>query len=519
MKALFSKAHKSGADKKNEAPSTPPKNPSASTNTSNSPSSSIPITPTLATASVTSSPSSSPIRTPTNSMFPSVSEASSSPQQKTQSPLWKKLFQPEQTGTTSKRKDSFSSKHGLSPSALSTKDVFHFDFVEDGHAHSPRSSKNSNTIIQRHTNMDPSTTTPKDSIFNKYDYDEYGMVMDPMTCLMDKDDVFILSSKFGRIKSVGGANNQTPSQTLIEDCILIIGKLNIYRIEKDSSQTVELSEYEKEVEQEIMNNTKNLMKLAREEEMKRLGLSVDQQLPAELASDPILGNNGPKLLLQTDITEPVEDVNFRSKWFVKWKVPWCMINSILSGEHDRVFTISFHKSASPTGFKLKDFQCCTKADKDIWVNVLTSLLKEYNQEYFETLIVPSPEVYQSHLYMQKNDSQKRAVVLSNKKLYNVKMAIGETDEKKIKHRFSVPLEYIKCVKSFTKTPNGIEIVFDKKKASKDKNCKGSLSEQYSFVTDTEETKIQFLSELAQVYFFHTNQDLAYEMVDGSMSMK
>lgn len=391
MKALFSKANK---DKKNggtDSPSTPPKNPTtANNNGSNSPSSS-PATqiPGAFNTSGVNSGTSSPSSSPSKSQFCFPNDSSSP--QKTHSPLMKKLSQAMMVSTTSKRKDSFS-KQGMSPSALSTKDVFHLDFAEDN-AHSPHSPKTPNTFNQRHINMDPSTTTPKDSIFNKYDYDENGNIMDPMSCLMDKDDVFILSGKFGRIKSAPTTPSTTDQSSsseqnlneIIEECILIIGKLNIYRIEKDPSYHVELSDFEKEVEQEILNNTSNLMKQAKEEERKRLGLSTDQPLPVELANDPILGNNrNTNLLLQTDITEPVEDVNYRSRWIVKWKVPWCMINSVISGERDRVFTISFHKSASLTGFKLKDFQCCTKADKEIWVNVLTSLLKEYNQEYFES---------------------------------------------------------------------------------------------------------------------------------------
>ncbi len=52
------------------------------------------------------------------------------------------------------------------------------------------------------------------------------------------------------------------------------------------------------------------------------------------------------------------------------------------------------------------------------------------------MIVHAPEVYQYHLFLQKGDDQKRAIVISNKRLYNAKMAIGEADEKKIKLRVS-----------------------------------------------------------------------------------
>ncbi|EFC48936.1 predicted protein [Naegleria gruberi] len=429
---------------------------------------------------------------PSSPMTPSSSSShlsNSNTPDKTLSPLGRKLSFTSSFHTP-KRKDS-NSTH-MSPSALSTKESYHMAFCENTHS----------TPI-RNINMDPATTTEKDSIFNKYDYDEDGNILDPLVLLMDKEDVFIASSTFGRQKG----ND-------FEECILVFGKLNMYRIIKDATYKPKLSEMELEVDEEIQSRKGSLRKVAREEEFERLGAKDVTSLPPEDAKNPLFINDN--VFIQTDITEPFEGVGYRSRWVVKWKIPWCMVNSIQKCEtNDRQLEIILHVVGSATGFSKKEYICTSPADREVWYFTLSNVFQAYNKEYFETMIVHAPEVYQYHLFLQKGDDQKRAIVFSNKRLYNAKMAIGEADEKKIKLRYGVPIEHIKFIKRFSKTPNALCIVFDKKKASKDKSTKGSVSENYVFTTSDEITCLEMIKELAMVFHMITKTEITYEFVEGS----
>src|SRR3989338_4144762 len=110
---------------------------------------------------------------------------SNTPEKSTLSPLGRKISLTV-LNTTPKKKDSNPTLH-MSPSAISTKDSYHMAHCEIAQ----------DTPI-RHINMDPSTTTEKDSIFNKYDYDENDCIIDPLLLLLDKGDEFISTSTFGR---------------------------------------------------------------------------------------------------------------------------------------------------------------------------------------------------------------------------------------------------------------------------------------------------------------------------------
>jgi len=80
----------------------------------------------------------------------------------------------------------------------------------------------------------------------------------------------------------------------------------------------------------------------------------------------------------------------------------------------------------------------------------------------------------------------------------------------------VPLEYIKSVRSYSKEPNGIGIVFDKKKASKDKNTKGSVREKYAFTTCSKEHQIQLMQEIAKAFAIATGHTLECEHIEGPL---
>ncbi len=91
------------------------------------------------------------------------------------------------------------------------------------------------------------------------------------------------------------------------------------------------------------------------------------------------------------------------------------------------------------------FSLSSKAERDETCILFNRLLQDFWQLLFESRLVPSPEIYQFHAFIRKVNrkgrEQIRCIVISDKRIYNVKFKPGDPDPKKKIVRVCIILFY------------------------------------------------------------------------------
>eukprot|EP01112_Ceratiomyxa_fruticulosa_P018118 TRINITY_DN5750_c0_g1_i1.p1 TRINITY_DN5750_c0_g1~~TRINITY_DN5750_c0_g1_i1.p1 ORF type:complete len:358 (+),score=56.30 TRINITY_DN5750_c0_g1_i1:183-1256(+) len=143
--------------------------------------------------------------------------------------------------------------------------------------------------------------------------------------------------------------------------------------------------------------------------------------------------------------------------------------------------------------------------RDHWLIALRVLLRDMWQQKFESTLILSPDIYQTHVYVDKinrhGKNQVRCVLLSIDRLFNV-MSKGMTEIGKVK--WSFPHEAMSKLDMYANPPNLLDIHVD----SSNKGVRGKVKNVISLAFKDKLERDMIVAELRRLYFNKTKKHLS-----------
>eukprot|EP00761_Pharyngomonas_kirbyi_P002429 gb/GECH01002433.1/.p1 GENE.gb/GECH01002433.1/~~gb/GECH01002433.1/.p1 ORF type:complete len:288 (+),score=56.41 gb/GECH01002433.1/:1-864(+) len=205
---------------------------------------------------------------------------------------------------------------------------------------------------------------------------------------------------------------------------------------------------------------------------------------------------------------------------LEWREDYSWIQSVVRDEEGNTNNLQvnyYQQHKKNFVLQFQDYNFENREKRDEFFIVFNRLLQDYWQRIFEARLIPEPEIYQFHLFLQKisrrGKPQLRCLVLSSDKVYSLKMSPGETDPKKSTIRWVVPWEILSNLEWYKLSPDSFSIVFDKKNAPKSVKNLHSLC---SFSCNSEKERKIVVAEIRRLVYSKTNSPLQCEITNSQV---
>jgi hypothetical protein len=335
-------------------------------------------------------------------------------------------------------------------------------------------------------------------------YDSNGEALDPILDIIPNGDVYIASGQFIRV------NDKLENAPQSKEAVIILCKESILNI-KIPNELKQLKHSKEATEEVLQESLKDDFGEGAEFNN---GFSLRRRRNPTVTAQPVGSMRGSgNLRINASLINGF-NINWqKNKPIISWRIPFVNIHSVVPSElFSNMFKI-WYSDEKRTNRKVvgkylfsKTYECENEQERNEWVMIINRVIQDYYQALLEKHIIPEPEVYQFHVWVQrlekKHKDALKCVAFSTEKVYILNMNIGDDNPKNMKPFYSYPIESI-ILKRSSKATEVFCIEFDKEILVQ---CKvKEKSQRYDFKCIDEISLSNLFKEINRLYYMRTKR--------------